>query len=69
MKIIKELNYGKEKEQIADAYLPEENGFTTVVCFHGGGLECHRKDTPNFVDIAQSFVKAGYKGKKWDTYF
>lgn len=60
MEIMKDAAYGNDEAQRLDAYLPIEKDFTTVVCFHGGGLECHGKDTQNFVDIANDFVKAGY---------
>lgn len=60
MELIKNIKYGNDEATRLDAYLPDKKGFTTIVCFHGGGLERHGKDTPNFVDIANDFVKAGY---------
>ena len=60
MKTIKNLKYCEQNNENLDVYLPGKTWFTTVVCFHGGGLECHGKDAENFVQIAESFVKAGY---------
>ena len=39
MQIIENIAYGKQEEQILDLFLPEGEGFTAFVYFHGGGLE------------------------------
>ena len=43
-----------------DAYLPQADGFTTVVYFHGGGLVEGDKADANNIDFASAFVDAGY---------
>jgi acetyl esterase/lipase len=43
-----------------DAYLPPADGFTTVLYFHGGGLVSGDKADKNNVELAKSFVQAGY---------
>lgn len=60
MKVIREISYSEKNNEKLDVYLPDKNNFRTVICFHGGGLECHGKDTENFIQIAESFLKAGY---------
>ena len=44
----------------ADVYLPEENGFDTIVYFHGGGMTEGSKNGENIVDIARFFAGNGY---------
>lgn len=41
-----------------DAYLPDRDGFTLIVDFHGGGME--NGDKTNVRAFAEGFVKAGY---------
>ncbi len=60
--MIKILNthYGILKEQSFDSYLPEDNGYKTIIFFHGGGLNSGDKADTSLVEIAESFVKSGY---------
>ena len=43
-----------------DVYLPDSNSFSTVIWFHGGGLEAHGKDSKSAVEIADRFTKKGF---------
>ncbi len=38
MKIIRDIPYGREAEQLLDIYLPESEEFSVFVYFHGGGF-------------------------------
>lgn len=60
MKILKNLNYNSYEKCVLDAYLPDENGFTSIIYFHGGGLTGGDKASGNCVDIAKSFASNGY---------
>ena len=60
MKTITDLQYSQKHQEKLDVYLPDCNNFTTVVYFHGGGLQWGSKDKENFVEIAHSFSKKGY---------
>ena len=43
--------------QLLDMYLPDEDGFETVIWFHGGGIEHGSRKNPFY---AKSFVEKGY---------
>ena len=60
MRTFLELRYSQKNQEKLDVYLPDGDGFTTVVYFHGGGLQVHARAKENFVEIAHSFVKKGY---------
>lgn len=60
MRTFLDIRYSKNNAEKLDVYLPDGDGFTTVVYFHGGGLQVHAKAKENFVEIARSFVKNGY---------
>ncbi len=60
MKKIEDVSYTIKHNERLDVYLPDGKGFKTVVYFHGGGLEVHGKACESAVDIAESFIKAGY---------
>ena len=60
MRIEKDVLYGKHEQCVLDAYLPQADGFTTVVYFHGGGLVAGDKADKSNVDFASAFVDAGY---------
>ena len=60
MRVVKNAQYGEFPENKLDLYLPEDAGFTTIVYFHGGGIEGGDKADQNYVEIAQDFVKNGY---------
>ncbi len=60
MKIYNNLPYGGADEVCKfDLYLPEQEGYDTVVYFHGGGLEGGTKADPYYVDMAKSFAERG----------
>lgn len=58
MIIKKDLCYGNLKEQKLDIYLPNKENFTTIIYFHGGGIEGGDKAFESF--IAPPIVKEGY---------
>ncbi|MBQ8446525.1 MAG: alpha/beta hydrolase [Clostridia bacterium] len=60
MKTFLELQYSQKHQEKLNVYLPDGNSFTTVVYFHGGGLQWGCRNKENFVEIAHSFVKQGY---------
>ena len=60
MRTFPNLQYSQKHTEKLDVYLPDGDGFTTVVYFHGGGLKVHARAKENFVEIAHSFVKKGY---------
>ena len=60
MRIEKDVLYGKYEQCLLDAYLPQTDGFTTVVYFHGGGLVEGDKADQNNLELAEAFVKEGY---------
>ena len=43
--------------QLLDIYLPDQDGFDTVIWFHGGGIE---KGSRKEIHFEESFVRAGY---------
>ncbi len=61
MKILKDVSYSDNYEDCKfDAYIPEEQTKETIVYFHGGGIQSGDKAAPNYVEIAEVFVKEGY---------
>ena len=60
MKTLLNLQYCNINDLYLDAYLPEKKDFSIIVYFHGGGLEVGDKAGQNIVEIANSFVNAGY---------
>ena len=60
MQVYKDVAYGTLEKQKCDMYLPETQGFSTIVYFHGGGLVKGSKYSESKVEIASSFVKNGY---------
>jgi dienelactone hydrolase len=60
MKKIYDVTYGDSSACKLDGYFPENKEFSTIVYFHGGGLEAGDKADKNYVEIAESFVKNGY---------
>ncbi len=60
MEKIENVRYATDEWCQLDIYLPEKVGFETIVYFHGGGLENGDKADKWYVEIAESFVKAGY---------
>ncbi len=58
MKILYDLLY--DEKNTLDFYLPEKSNFTTVVYFHGGGLENGDKSKQNYVEISKAFAENGF---------
>ena len=56
----KEENVFYNENCAFDAYLPPTNGFSTILYFHGGGFESGDKADETNIELAQSFVRAGY---------
>ena len=58
MRVYKDIIYNENEGCKLDMFLPETNGFETIVWFHGGGLvEGDKSDCERFVD---GIVQAGY---------
>ena len=60
MKEILDLQYSNYEETLVDIYLPEAKNFTTIVNFHGGGLDHGSNKAPTLEFIAKAFTDAGY---------
>lgn len=60
MRLLQNIAYNGYAECKLDAYLPDEQGFKTIVYFHGGGLVEHGKDGQATVEIAKRFAQEGY---------
>lgn len=60
MKTVCDLLYGTVTDNRADVYLPDVDGYDTVVYFHGGGMECGDKASENVKEIAEAFCNNGY---------
>ena len=58
MRTIMDERYASKPCQLLDWYLPEENGFDTILWFHGGGMEAG--DRKGGAALAEHAVKAGY---------
>lgn len=57
MKTILDENYGKEKYEKLDWYLPETDEFDLMIWFHGGGLNSgSRKDVAFYEDLVKNNV-------------
>lgn len=57
MRIKKDVVYSGENK--LDCYLPDDNGFSIVVFFHGGGLESGHKAHGNCLGLAEACVREG----------
>ena len=58
MRTLMDERYAPKPCQLLDWYLPEEDGFDTILWFHGGGMEAgSRKDGDQ---LARHAVQAGY---------
>ncbi|MBO6263471.1 MAG: alpha/beta hydrolase [Clostridia bacterium] len=60
MKVLKDVEYGKDEAQRYDVYIPDNKGFKTIIGFHGGGLTGGDKADENYAEVAASFARAGY---------
>lgn len=58
MRTIMDERYASKPCQLLDWYLPDENGFDTILWFHGGGMEAG--DRKGGAALAEHAVKAGY---------
>ena len=58
MRVCKDIAYKDEAACRLDLYLPEKEGFATIVWFHGGGIE--GGDKQDGERLAPSIVEAGY---------
>lgn len=60
MKMISNVQYGEFSENKLDVYLPEGEGYSAIVYFHGGGFVEGDKAETCYKEIAETFVKNGY---------
>ena len=58
MRTIMDERFAPKPCQLLDWYLPDTNGFDTIIWFHGGGMEAG--DRKGGAALAQHAVKAGY---------
>ena len=58
MRTIMDERYASKPCQLLDLYLPDENGFDTILWFHGGGMEAG--DRKGGAALAEHAVNAGY---------
>ena len=58
MRTIMDERYAPKPCQLLDWYLPDEDGFDTIIWFHGGGMESG--DRKAGAALAQQAVSAGY---------
>lgn len=57
MKTLPNIQYGNHEKQLLDIYVPSQDGFDTIIWFHGGGLEWGDRSKPYFTE---DIVNAGY---------
>ena len=60
MKKLENIAYSKRHGEALDVYLPDTQGFRTIVYFHGGGLEGGSRTKPSMVEIAEHLCAHGY---------
>ena len=60
MRKIMDVQYSEYDETLVDLYLPDTDNFTTVVNFHGGGLDHGSKYSERFEEMGAKFTEAGY---------
>ena len=60
MKEILDMQYRNYEETLVDIYLPENKNFTTIVNFHGGGLDHGSKSGETLQMVAKVFADADY---------
>ena len=65
MRTILDERYASKPCQLLDWYLPDENGFDTIIWFHGGGMEAG--DRKAGAELAKHAVSAGYALYPWNT--
>lgn len=54
------VQYSEYEETLVDIYLPDTDHYTTVVNFHGGGLDRGDKYSEDFEKMAAGLTAAGY---------
>lgn len=59
MRVIENISYGLHPEQILDLYLPDGDGFSTFVYFHGGGFERSGADKTKGSVMAEYLAERG----------
>ena len=60
MRRFMDVQYGEYDETKVDVYLPDSDNYTTVVDFHGGGLDHGSKYSERYEEMAAAFTAAGY---------
>ena len=60
MRRFMDVQYGEYGETLVDIYLPDGDNYTTVVDFHGGGLDHGSKYSERYEEMAAAFTAAGY---------
>ena len=60
MRRFMDVQYSEYDETLVDIYLPDTDNYTTVVNFHGGGLDRGDKRSEGFEEMAEGFTNAGY---------
>ncbi|MBO4323397.1 MAG: alpha/beta hydrolase [Clostridia bacterium] len=60
MKQFLDVSYSDYEETKVDIYLPEGEGYTTIVNFHGGGLDHGSKRGTTLDKLSVAFTGAGY---------
>lgn len=60
MRRFMDVQYSEYDETLVDIYLPDCDHYTTVVNFHGGGLDRGDKHSESFEKMAAGLTAAGY---------
>ena len=60
MRRFMDVQYSEYEETKVDIYLPDTDHYTTVVNFHGGGLDRGDKHSESFEKMAAGLTSAGY---------
>lgn len=55
-----QIAYSKRHTQALDVYLPDTDGFRTIVYFHGGGLESGDKASASMTEVSERMCALGY---------
>ena len=60
MRKLENICYSAHHSEALDVYLPDTEGFRTIVYFHGGGLEKGDKAKTNMAEVAERLCANGY---------
>lgn len=60
MRRFMDVQYSEYDETLVDIYLPDTDGYTTIIDFHGGGLDRGSKYSERYEEIAAAFTAEGY---------